>query len=122
MAPVARRVEDLDADVAGRIRDLPPSAKLLLRILLRHGASTQQELVERSWLPLQTARWGLHRLVDEDLVERTTHPEDTRRRLYAPTRRVRQAADQLLEDRGDDHDDRDRDPDRDDHGDGDAER
>ncbi|MDZ7688550.1 MAG: helix-turn-helix domain-containing protein [Halobacteriales archaeon] len=52
------------------VQDLPPSAKLVLKVLEVEGAHDRNELVECTGLPESTARYAAERLVDEGLVEK----------------------------------------------------
>lgn len=51
-------------------QDLPPSAKLVLKVIEVEGAHDKGELVECTGLPESTARYAAERLVDEELVEK----------------------------------------------------
>lgn len=51
-------------------QDLPPSAKLVLKVLEVEGAHDKGELVDCTGLPESTARYAAERLVDEGLVEK----------------------------------------------------
>lgn len=57
-------------------QDLPPSAKLVLKVLEVEGAHDKGELVECTGLPESTARYAAERLVDEDLVEKRLRDDD----------------------------------------------
>jgi len=52
------------------VQDLPPSAKLVLKVLEVEGAHDKEELVECTGLPESTARYAAERLVEENLVEK----------------------------------------------------
>lgn len=59
-----------DASVGGRLRELPPSAKLVALILHRADEPlTGQEISDRSLLPKRTTRYALTRLDEHDIVE-----------------------------------------------------
>jgi DNA-binding MarR family transcriptional regulator len=64
------------------IRELPPSAKLVLKVLEYNGGLTQKEIVERSRLSQRTVREALARLVDADVVEKEIYIPDARQNLY----------------------------------------
>jgi uncharacterized membrane protein len=50
--------------------DLPPSAKLVLKVIEVEGAHNKEELVDCTGLPKSTARYAAERLVDEDIIEK----------------------------------------------------
>lgn len=70
--------------VRERLRELPPSAKLVARILDDEAPLAQREIAERSLLPSRTVRYALTRLEEAALVE--AHEQDARERRYAFTR------------------------------------
>ena len=66
-----------------RLRDLPPSAKLVAKVLQVEGTMSLEEVAEESLRPDRTARYALNRLTDADVVLVRHDPYDARRRLYA---------------------------------------
>jgi len=66
-----------------RLRELPPSAKLVAKVLETDAPLSQSELAEESLLPDRTVRYALNRLDDEDLVESRYSFNDARKRVYA---------------------------------------
>jgi NAD+ kinase len=50
--------------------DLPPSAKLVVKVLEEEGAHDSDELVDCTGLPPSTARYATDLLVDEGVVEK----------------------------------------------------
>ena len=52
------------------VQDLPPSAKLVLKVLEVEGAHKKGELVECTGLPESTARYAAEKLVEEGVVEK----------------------------------------------------
>jgi NAD+ kinase len=56
--------------VTDGIEDLPPSAKLVLKVLEVEGAHDKDEIVECTGLPPSTARYATEVLVEEEHVER----------------------------------------------------
>ena len=52
------------------VQDLPPSAKLVLKVLEVEGAHDKGELVKCTGLPESTARYAAEKLVDEGIVEK----------------------------------------------------
>jgi DNA-binding MarR family transcriptional regulator len=87
------RIEDPDAvtprlsetEYRDRLRELPPSAKLVARVLETEGALARGELAEESLLPERTVRYALNRLEEHDLVERQYSLTDARKQMYAVT-------------------------------------
>ncbi|MFC7166429.1 MarR family transcriptional regulator [Halospeciosus flavus] len=66
-----------------RVRDLPPSAKLVAKVLEYNDTLTQSELADETLLPPRTVRYALNRLEEEDLVESRFSFSDARKRLYS---------------------------------------
>ena len=62
--------------------DLPPSAKLVFKVLEYDGPLTQKQLVEESMLSARTVRYALERLEDCGLVDERIYFEDARQSLY----------------------------------------
>ena len=67
-----------------RLLELPPSAKLVYRVLQEDGPLTQRQVRENALLPARTTRDALTRLKDDGLVEEGLYVPDARKRLYAP--------------------------------------
>lgn len=80
----ASRADSPLADPAfrDRLRELPPSAKLVARFLAEEAGLTQGELAERSLLPPRTVRYALGRLEDADLVTARPSLQDARHQVY----------------------------------------
>jgi len=72
-----------DADRLDAIRDLPPSAKLVAKVLEYNDTLTQSELAEETLLPPRTVRYALTRLEDAGVVESRFSFSDARKRLYS---------------------------------------
>jgi DNA-binding MarR family transcriptional regulator len=72
----------LDDDI---IADLPPSAKLVVKVLEYNGGLTQKRIVERSRLSQRTVRDALSRLEDAGIVEKEIYIPDARQNLYRLT-------------------------------------
>ena len=64
------------------LTDLPPSAKLVYKVLEYNGQLTQKGIVEESLLSARTVRYALDRLRDEDIVRERLYIQDARKRLY----------------------------------------
>jgi len=74
-----------EEDVTDRwsaVRDLPPSAKLVAKVLDYNDTLTQSELAEETLLPPRTVRYALSRLEEEDVVDSRFSFADARKRLY----------------------------------------
>ncbi len=88
------RVEDPDdvtprlseSEYRNRLRELPPSAKLVARVLETDGPLPQGELAAESLLPERTVRYALNRLEDRGLVEARYSLTDARKQVYSLTR------------------------------------
>ncbi|WP_340820840.1 helix-turn-helix domain-containing protein [Methanolobus sp. WCC4] len=61
---------------------LPPSAKLVFKVLEYGGLLTQKEIAEQSYLPPRTIRYALGRLKDEDFLQERFYFKDARQSLY----------------------------------------
>ncbi|KDE59238.1 ArsR family transcriptional regulator [Halostagnicola sp. A56] len=66
-----------------RLRDLPPSAKLVAKVLETDSPLSQGQLAEESLLPDRTVRYALNRLEDVDLVESRYSFRDARKQVYS---------------------------------------
>jgi len=64
-------------------KQLPPSAKLVLKVLEHEGALTQKDIIERTRLSQRTAREALERLQEHDVVEKEMYIPDARQDLYS---------------------------------------
>jgi len=73
------------AEFERRLRELPPSAKLVAKVLETDAPLSQGELAEESRLPDRTVRYALNRLEDEGLVTSRYSFNDARKQVYALT-------------------------------------
>lgn len=64
------------------LEELPPSAKLVYKVLEYDGPLTQKQIVEESMLSARTVRYALERLQDIDLVNQDVYFADARQSLY----------------------------------------
>lgn len=71
-----------DAEFRERLRDLPPSAKLVAKVLEYNNSLTQSQLAEETLLPPRTVRYALTRLEDAGIVESRFSFSDARKRIY----------------------------------------
>jgi DNA-binding GntR family transcriptional regulator len=77
--PVAEQLSD---DFRDRLRELPPSAKLVAKVLETDAPLSQGQLAEESLLPDRTVRYALNRLEDENLVDSRYSFQDARKQVY----------------------------------------
>ncbi len=77
---------ELDAESAtvgwDAVADLPPSAKLVAKVLEYNDRLTQSQLAEETMLPARTVRYALTRLEDVEAVESRFSFTDARKRVY----------------------------------------
>ena len=71
-----------DAEFRDRLRELPPSAKLIAKVLETDAPLSQGQLAEESLLPDRTVRYALNRLEDEGLVGSRYSFRDARKQVY----------------------------------------
>jgi predicted transcriptional regulator len=67
------------------LSDLPPSAKLVYKVLEYDGPLTQKGIVEESMLSARTVRYALERLDEIGVVEEDVYFADARQNLYEIT-------------------------------------
>ncbi len=79
-----------DSDGEG-LSDLPPSAKLVYKVLEYNGAMTQKGIVEESMLSARTVRYALERLEEIEIVSEDVYFADARQNLYELTETGRSA-------------------------------
>ncbi|WP_246998992.1 helix-turn-helix domain-containing protein [Halosolutus gelatinilyticus] len=65
-----------------RLRELPPSAKLVAKVLESDSPLSQGQLAEESLLPDRTVRYALNRLEDVGLVDSRYSFRDARKQVY----------------------------------------
>lgn len=88
---MSTRVDDPDGattelstqEYRDRLRELPPSAKLVAKILETEGPLPQGKLAEESLLPDRTVRYALNRLEEHELVEARYSLDDARKQVYS---------------------------------------
>lgn len=68
-----------------RLRELPPSAKLVAKVLEIEESLSQSELAEETLMSVRTVRYALNDLNDSNLVRSRKDLEDARKRLYELT-------------------------------------
>jgi DNA-binding MarR family transcriptional regulator len=72
-----------EAEFDARLRELPPSAKLVAKVLEIEAPLSQGQLAEESLLPDRTVRYALNRLQEEDLVRSRYSFRDARKQVYS---------------------------------------
>ncbi|WP_114576690.1 helix-turn-helix domain-containing protein [Saliphagus sp. LR7] len=65
------------------IEDLPPSCKLVLKVLEYQGELSQTELAEETYLPRRTVRYATRRLMQRRLIDSRNCIGDARSILYS---------------------------------------
>ncbi len=70
------------AEYRTRLRELPPSAKLVAKVLETDSPLSQGQLAEESLLPDRTVRYALNRLEDVGLVGSRYSFRDARKQVY----------------------------------------
>lgn len=68
--------------LAEDLLNMPPSSKLLLKMLQYEGSLTQKELSEKTLLPDRTVRLALRHLLEKGYVKKRVSLRDTRQRIY----------------------------------------
>jgi DNA-binding MarR family transcriptional regulator len=71
-----------ESEFRERLRELPPSAKLVAKVLEIDAPLSQGQLAEESLLPDRTVRYALNRLEDADLVASRYSFQDARKQVY----------------------------------------
>ncbi|MES3517283.1 MAG: helix-turn-helix domain-containing protein [Natronomonas sp.] len=71
-----------DPEFRESLRELPPSAKLVAKVLEGEAPLSQGQLAEESLLPDRTVRYALNRLEDEELVDSRYSFHDARKQVY----------------------------------------
>jgi len=66
------------------LTDLPPSAKLVFKVLEYDSPLTQAQLRDRTRLSKRTTRHGLSLLKDAGVIEERVYIPDARKRIYEP--------------------------------------
>jgi predicted transcriptional regulator len=67
------------------IEDLPPSAKLVYKVLEYNGPLTQKGIVKESMLSARTVRYALERLDEVGVIKEDVYFADARQNLYEIT-------------------------------------
>jgi len=78
----ANRVELSEAEFRDRLRELPPSAKLIAKVLETDQPLSQGQLADESLLPDRTVRYALNRLEESELIGSRYSFKDARKQVY----------------------------------------
>jgi DNA-binding MarR family transcriptional regulator len=75
---------EAESDAVGweAVAELPPSAKLVAKVLEYNERLTQSQLAEETMLPPRTVRYALTRLEEIDAVDSRFSFTDARKRVY----------------------------------------
>jgi DNA-binding MarR family transcriptional regulator len=79
-------VELDEAEFRERLSELPPSAKLVAKVLETEAPLSQGQIAEESLLPDRTVRYALNRLEEEELVGSRYSFQDARKQVYSLNR------------------------------------
>lgn len=71
-----------EAEYIERLRELPPSAKLVAKVLETDAPLSHASVAEESLLPDRTVRYALDRLEKEELVGSRMSFSDGRKQVY----------------------------------------
>ena len=71
-----------ETEYRDRLRELPPSAKLVAKVLESDSPLSQGQLAEESLLPDRTVRYALNRLEEVGLVGSRYSFRDARKQVY----------------------------------------
>jgi DNA-binding MarR family transcriptional regulator len=71
-----------DTEYRDRLRELPPSAKLVAKVLESDAPLSQGQLADESLLPDRTVRYALNRLEDAGIVGSRYSFQDARKQVY----------------------------------------
>ena len=68
--------------LAEELFNMPPSSKLLLKILEYEGSMSQKELVKKTMLPDRTVRLAMSHLLEKGYVKKKISVRDSRQKIY----------------------------------------
>lgn len=71
-----------DGEIEEKIDELPPSAKLVFKVLEYNRQMTQKEIADETRLSVRTVRYALNRLTEKGIVEQVPCLSDGRQTLY----------------------------------------
>lgn len=73
----------MESEAPESLYDLPPSAKLVFKVLEEEGQLTQAQLASHSLLAPRTVRYALNELREIDAVNEEVDFRDARKRIYS---------------------------------------
>ncbi len=79
------RIVTMEGTQTEGLDDLPPSAKLVFKVLEYNGPLTQKGIVQESMLSARTVRYALERLEGIGVVDEDVYFADARQNLYKLT-------------------------------------
>ena len=77
ISAIAKKVK-----LAEELFSMPPSSKLLLKILEYEGSMSQKELVKKTMLPDRTVRLAMSHLLEKGYVKKKVSIRDSRQKIY----------------------------------------
>ena len=80
------------------LEELPPSAKLVYKVLEYDGPLTQKQIVQESMLSARTVRYALERLDEVGVIEEDVYFADARQNLYELSELPAEQADPAISD------------------------
>jgi len=72
--------------LAEELLAMPPSSKLLLKIMEYEGSMTQKELASKTLLPDRTVRLAMKHLMEKGYIKRKVSMRDARQKIYEITK------------------------------------
>ncbi|HXY87728.1 MAG TPA: helix-turn-helix domain-containing protein [Candidatus Acidoferrales bacterium] len=75
-------IDHNDLNIFDRVRELPPSVKLVFKTLERNGTMTLSEIERETYLPYRTVRYAINRLKAEGIILKIFYIKDARKSLY----------------------------------------
>lgn len=63
--------------------DLPPSAKLVVKVIEHEGEMDKEEICKKARLPESTTQYALKKLVEKDIIDVKVGDGDGRRLVYS---------------------------------------
>ena len=66
-----------------KIKNLPPSAKLIYKTLAYEGSLTQKEIINNTFLPQRTVRHAINLLIKKNLILKRPFLNDARQTVYS---------------------------------------
>jgi NAD+ kinase len=80
---IESKLKKRTAPITTQTKNLPPSAKLVYKILSYEGNLTQKEIINLSNLPERTVRYALELLLKKSLITQSPYLNDARQTVYS---------------------------------------